>query len=85
MMQAIIFMAATLMALEVRCTPSLAQMLVPSTVVSSCKGDSSGPKNSSMFRILASAVLLPAAAASDRLFSYQEISLRKSGSWRFDT
>ncbi len=32
--------------------PSPAQMLVPSTVVSSCKGDSSGPKNSSMFKIL---------------------------------
>jgi hypothetical protein len=56
MMQAIIFMAATLVALEVRCTLSPAQMLVPSTVVSSCKGDSSGPKNSSMFRILASVV-----------------------------
>ncbi len=48
MMQAIISMAATLVALEVRCTPSPAQMLVPSTVVSSCKGDSSGPKSGLM-------------------------------------
>ncbi len=44
------FVAATLVAFEVRWTPSPAQMLVPSTVASSCKGDSSGPKNS---RILA--------------------------------
>ncbi len=32
---AISFLAATLLALEVRCTPSPAQMLVPSTVVRS--------------------------------------------------
>ncbi len=57
----------------------------PSTVVRSCKGDSSGPKNSNTLRILASAVLLLAAASADRLFSDPEISLRKSGSWRFDT
>ncbi len=41
-------------ALEVRWTPSPAQMLVPSTVVRSCKGDSRGPKNSRIFKILAS-------------------------------
>jgi hypothetical protein len=73
MTYAIIFPAATLVAFEVRCTPSPAQMLVPSTVVSSCKGDSSGPKNSNTFRILASAVLLPAAAASDKNFSDPDI------------
>jgi hypothetical protein len=77
-------MAATLVALKVRCTPSPTQMLVLSTVVISCKGDSSGPKNYSMFKTLASMVLLPAAAASMRLFSDPEISLRKSGSWRLD-
>ncbi len=53
MTYAIVFLAATLAALEVRCTPSPAQMLVPSTVVSSCVLDSSGPKNSNMLRILA--------------------------------
>ncbi len=42
----------SVLTLEVRWTPSPAQMLVPSTVVSSCKGDSSGPKNASIFRIL---------------------------------
>jgi hypothetical protein len=78
-------MAETLVALEVRCTPSPAQMLAPSTVVRSCNGDSRGPKNSSTLRILASAVLLPAEAASDRLFSDPENSLKNSGSWRFDT
>jgi hypothetical protein len=36
-MYTIIFMAATLVVLEVRWTPSPAQMLVPSTVVISCK------------------------------------------------
>jgi hypothetical protein len=77
--------AATLVALEVKWTPSPAQMLVPSTVASSCKGDSSGPKNSRMFKIFASEVSAPAAAASERLFSDPEISLKKSGSWRFDT
>jgi hypothetical protein len=51
-MLAISFMAATLVALEVRWTPSQAQMLVPSTVVKSCKGVSSGPKNSRTFKIL---------------------------------
>jgi hypothetical protein len=85
MTYAIIFLAATLVAFEVRCTPSPAQMLVPWTVVSSCKLDSSGPKNSNTFRILASAVLLPAAAASDRYFSDPDSSRRKSGSWRLDT
>ena len=85
LMYVIIFMAATLEAFEVRCTPSPAQMLAPSTVVRSCKGDSSEPKNSNTLRILASAVLFPAAAASDKLFSDPEISLKKSGSWRFDT
>ncbi len=39
-MCAISFVAATLVAFEVRWTPSPAQMLVPSTVASSCKGDS---------------------------------------------
>ncbi len=53
---------------EVRWTPSPAQMLVSSMVASSCKGDSSGPKNSRIFRILASEVRAPAAAASVRLF-----------------
>jgi hypothetical protein len=84
-MLAISFVAATLVALEVRWTPSPAQMLVPSTVVRSCKGDLSGPKNSRIFKILASEVSVPAAAASERLFSDPEISLKKSGSWRFDT
>ncbi len=84
-MRAISFVAATLVAFEVRCTPSPAQMLVPSTVASSCKGDSSGPKNSRIFRILASENRAPAAAASVRLFSDPDISLKKSGSWRFDT
>ena len=79
------FVAATLVAFEVRWTPSPAQMLVPSTVASSCKGDSSGPKNSRIFRILASEVRAPAAAASVRLFSDPEISLKKSRSCRFDT
>jgi hypothetical protein len=79
------FVAATLVAFEVRWTPSPAQMLVPSTVASSCKGDSSGPKNSIMFMIFASEVRSPAAAASERLFSDPDISLKKSGSWRFDT
>ena len=85
MTYAIIFLAATLAALEVRCTPSPAQMLVPSTVVSSCGLDSSGPKNSNTLRILASAVLLPGAAASDRNFSDPDSSRRKSGSRRFDS
>ncbi len=85
MTYAISFLAATLVAFEVRCTPSPAQMLVPSTVVSFCKGGSSRPKNSSTFGILASAVLLPAVAASDRYFSDPDISHRKSGSWRLDT
>ncbi len=62
-MRAISFVA-TLVAFEVRWTPSPAQMLVPSTVASSCKGDSSGPKYSRIFRILASEVRAPAAAAS---------------------
>jgi hypothetical protein len=79
------FVAATLVALEVKWTPSPAQMLIPSIVASSCKGDSSGPKNSRMFKILASEVSAPAAAASERLFSDPEISLKKSGSWQFDT
>ncbi len=35
--------------------------------------------------IFASEVRAPAAAASERLFSDPEISLKKSGSWRFDT
>jgi len=83
-MRAISFVA-TLVAFEVRWTPSPAQMLVPSTVASSCKGDSSGPKNSRIFRILASKVRAPAAAASVRLFSDPEISLKKSGSCQFDT
>jgi hypothetical protein len=56
-------------------------MLVPSTVASSCKGDLSGPKNSRILRIFASEVRVPAAAASVRLFSDPEISLKKSGSW----
>jgi hypothetical protein len=85
MTYAIIFLAATLVAFEVRCTPSPTQMLVPSRVVSFCKVDSSGPKNSNTFRILASAVLVPAAAASDRYFSDPDSSRRKSGSWRLDT
>jgi hypothetical protein len=38
-----------------------------------------------MFKILASEVSAPAAAASERLFSDPEISLKKSGSWRFNT
>jgi hypothetical protein len=80
MMAFISFVAATLVAFEVRWTPSPAQMLVPSTVASSCKGDSSGPKNSIMFMIFASEVSSPAAAASERLFSDPEISLKKSGS-----
>ncbi len=84
-MCAISFVAATLVAFEVRWTPSPAQMLVPSTVASSCKGDSCGPKNSIMLGIFASEVRVPAAAASVRLFSDPEISLKKSGSWRFDT
>ncbi len=41
---AISFLAATLLALEVRCTPSPAQMLVPSTVVRSWGRDSPEPK-----------------------------------------
>ncbi len=41
--------AATLVAFEVKWTLLLAQMLVPSTVASSCTGDSSGPKYSRMF------------------------------------
>jgi hypothetical protein len=48
--------AATLVALEVKWTPSPAQILVPSTVASSCKGDTSRPKNSRMFMIFASEV-----------------------------
>ncbi len=55
-MRAISFVGATLVAFEVRWTPSQAQMLVPSTVASFCKGDSSGPKNSRIFKILASEV-----------------------------
>jgi hypothetical protein len=43
LMVLISLVAATLVAFEVRWTPSPAQMLVPSTVDSSCKGDSSGP------------------------------------------
>ncbi len=35
--------------------------------------------------IFASELSAPAAAASERLFSDPEISLKKSGSWRFDT
>ncbi len=42
--------------------------------------DSHGPKNSRMLRIFASEVRVPAAAASVRLFSDPEISLKKSGS-----
>jgi hypothetical protein len=53
--------------------------LAPSTVLSSCKGDSSGPKNPSIFRMLASAVRSPAAAASLRHFSDPEISVKNSG------
>jgi hypothetical protein len=79
-MCAISFVAATLVAFEVRWTPSPAQMLVSPTVDSSCKGDPRGPKNSRMLRIFASEVRLPAAAASVRLFSDPEISLKKSGS-----
>jgi hypothetical protein len=67
-MRAISFVAATLVAFEVRWTPSRAQMLVPLTVTSSCKGDSSGQKNSRICRILAYEVRAPAAAASVRLF-----------------
>jgi hypothetical protein len=73
------FWATTLLALEVRWTPSPAQMLEPSTVVSSCKGDSSRPKNPSIFRMLASSVRSPAAAASVRHFSDPEISVKNSG------
>jgi hypothetical protein len=80
MMAFISLVAATLVAFEVKWTPSPAQMLVPSTVASSCKGDSSGPKNSIIFMIFASEVSSPAAAASERLFSDPDISLRKSGS-----
>ncbi len=69
MMTFISLVAATLLAFEVKWTPSPAQMLVPSTVASSCKGDSSGPKNSRMFMIFASEVRAPAVAASERLFS----------------
>ncbi len=79
------FCDATLLALEVRWTPSPAHMLAPSTVVSSCKGDSSGPKNPSIFRILASDVRSPAAVASVRHFSDPVISVRNSGSNRLDT
>jgi hypothetical protein len=85
LMAFISLLAATLVAFEVRWTPSPAQMLVPSTVDSSCKGDSSGPKNSIIFIIFASEVSSPAAVASERLFSDPDNSLRKSGSWRFDT
>jgi hypothetical protein len=84
MMTFISLVAATLVAFEVKWTPSPAQMLVPSTVASSCKGDSSGPKNSRMIMIFASEVRAPAVAASERLFSDPEISLKKSGSWRLD-
>ncbi len=85
MMTFISLVAATLVAFEVKWTPSPAHMLVLSTVASSCKGDSSGPKNSRMFMIFASEVRAPAVAASERLFLDPEISLKKSGSWRFDT
>ncbi len=71
------FWATTLLALEVRWTPSPAQMLAPSTIVRSCKGDSSRPKNPSIFRILASDVCSLAAAASVRHFSDPEISVKK--------
>jgi hypothetical protein len=81
-MYCISFMAATLVALEVWWTPSPAQMLDPSTVVISCKGDSSGPKNPRIFRILASTVRSPAAAASARHFPDPEISVKNSGSCR---
>jgi hypothetical protein len=63
---AISFLAATLLALEVRCTPSPAQMLVPSTVVRSCGGDSLESKKLRRFMILANPVLSPIEAASSR-------------------
>jgi hypothetical protein len=66
---AISFLAATLLALEVRWTPSPAQMLVPSTVVRSWGGDSPEPKKLSKFISLALPVLSPIAAASSRHFS----------------
>jgi hypothetical protein len=65
-MCAISFVAATLVAFEVRWTPSPAQVLVPSTVDSSCKGDSRGPKNSSMLLIFASEVSLNVRAQVKR-------------------
>jgi hypothetical protein len=83
-MLAISFMAATLVALEVRWTSSPTQMLVPSTVVRSCKGDSSGPKNSRIFKIMASEVSLPAAAHQRDFFGSGNLS-KESGSWRLDT
>jgi hypothetical protein len=54
MTYAIIFLAATLVAFEVRCTPSPAQMLVPSTVVSYRRlwSEVFAPFNREMFMIL---------------------------------
>jgi hypothetical protein len=80
---AISFLAATLLALEVRCTPSPAQMLVPSTVVRSCGGDLPEPKKLSRFIILAKPVLSPNAAASSRHFSAPANSAASSPDRRF--
>ena len=52
-------MAATLAALEARCTPSPAQMLIPSTVVISCREDSDEPKKPRIFIALASPLQRP--------------------------
>ncbi len=62
------FLAAILLTFEVRCMPSPAQMLAPSTVVRSWGRDSREPKKLKMLISLAVPVRSPAAAASARLF-----------------
>jgi hypothetical protein len=57
------FLAATLLAFEVRWTPSTAQMLVPSTVVKSWGRDSQEPKKLRILSNLAFPVRSPMAAA----------------------
>jgi hypothetical protein len=82
---AISFLAATLLAFEVRWIPSPAQMLAPSTVVRSWGRDSQEPKNLRMLINLAFPVRSPAAAASNKLFSAPENLAVNSPDRRLDT
>jgi hypothetical protein len=70
---AISFLAATLLAFEMRWIPSPAQMLAPSTAVRYWGEDSQEPKKPRMLINLAFPVRSPAAAASEKLFQLHRI------------